>query len=64
MVIGGIAVIARGVRRFTADIAAAIRGDEITIDQLLAALARPARKTRPRATSRKSTKKPTRKSKR
>jgi hypothetical protein len=40
MVIGGIAVIARGVRRFTADIDAAIRGDEVTIDQLLAALAR------------------------
>jgi hypothetical protein len=39
MVIGGIAVIARGVRRFTADIDAAIRGDEVTIDQLLAALA-------------------------
>ena len=31
MVIGGIAVIARGVRRFTTDIGAAIRGDEIEI---------------------------------
>jgi hypothetical protein len=29
MIIGGIAVIARGVRRFTADIDAAVRGDEI-----------------------------------
>lgn len=28
MVIGGVALIARGVRRFTADIDAAIRGDE------------------------------------
>jgi hypothetical protein len=40
MVIGGIAVIARGVRRFTADIDAAVRGDEIQIDKLLAALAK------------------------
>jgi hypothetical protein len=39
MVIGGIAVIARGVRRFTADIDAAIRGDEVSIDKLLAVLA-------------------------
>jgi hypothetical protein len=31
MVIGGIAVIARGVRRFTADIDVAVRGDEIEI---------------------------------
>jgi hypothetical protein len=38
MVIGGIASIARGVRRFTADIDAAVRGDEIQIDALLAAL--------------------------
>lgn len=38
MVIGGIAVIARGVRRFTADIDAAIRGDEIEIPELLKAL--------------------------
>jgi hypothetical protein len=40
MVIGGIAVIARGVRRFTTDIDAAVRGDEIGIDALLAALAK------------------------
>jgi len=40
MVIGGIAVIARGVRRFTTDIDAAVRGDEISVDQLLAALAK------------------------
>ena len=40
MVIGGIAAIARGVRRFTADIDATIRGDEIMIDQLLSALAK------------------------
>lgn len=40
MIIGGIAVIARGVRRFTADIDAAIRGDEIELPALLKALAR------------------------
>lgn len=40
MVIGGIAVIARGVRRFTADIDAAIRGDEIELPALLGALAK------------------------
>jgi hypothetical protein len=40
MVIGGIAVIARGVRRFTGDIDAAIRGDAITIEGLLEILAR------------------------
>lgn len=38
MVIGGIAVIARSVRRFTSDIDAAIRGDEIEIPELLKAL--------------------------
>jgi hypothetical protein len=38
MVIGGIAIIARGVRRFTADIDAAIRGDKVKVDALLAAL--------------------------
>jgi hypothetical protein len=38
MVIGGIAVIARGVRRFTADIDVAIRGDKIEIPALLRAL--------------------------
>lgn len=35
MIIGGIAVIARGVRRFTTDIDAAVRGDAITIERLL-----------------------------
>jgi len=40
MVIGGIAVIARGVRRFTADIDAAVRGDEVDIDTLLAVFAK------------------------
>ena len=40
MVIGGIAIIAHGVRRFTTDIDAAVRGDAISIDQLLEALAR------------------------
>jgi hypothetical protein len=40
MVIGGIAVIAHGVRRFTADIDAAVLGDAISIDRLLEALAR------------------------
>ncbi len=40
MIIGGIAVIARGVRRFTADIDAAVRGDEVQIDGLLAAFAK------------------------
>jgi hypothetical protein len=40
MVIGGIAVIAHGVRRFTTDIDAAVRGDAIAVDDLLASLAR------------------------
>lgn len=40
MVIGGIAVIARGVRRFTADIDVAVRGDAIEIDALLPILAK------------------------
>jgi hypothetical protein len=40
MIIGGIAVIARGVRRFTTDIDAAVRGDAITIERLLSVLAR------------------------
>jgi hypothetical protein len=39
MIIGGVAVIARGVRRLTTDIDAAIRGDEIEIDALITALA-------------------------
>jgi hypothetical protein len=40
MIIGGIAVIARGVRRFTGDIDAAIRGDEIDVKTLITALAK------------------------
>ncbi len=40
MIIGGIAVIARGIRRFTADIDAAIRGDEIDLPVLLKVLAK------------------------
>jgi hypothetical protein len=40
MIIGGIAVIAHGVRRFTTDIDAAVRGDAIAIDRLLEVLAR------------------------
>jgi len=40
MVIGGIAVIARGVRRFTGDIDAAVRGDEIDVAPLIKALAK------------------------
>ncbi len=40
MVIGGIAVVAHGVRRFTTDIDVAVRGDEIELDRLLATLAR------------------------
>lgn len=39
MVIGGIAVIARGVRRVTTDIDVAVRGDSITIEQLAERLA-------------------------
>jgi hypothetical protein len=39
MVIGGIAVIARGVRRFTSDIDATVRGDAISIERLLDTLA-------------------------
>lgn len=38
MVIGGIAVIARGVRRFTTDIDAAVRGDAVRPEALLKAL--------------------------
>jgi hypothetical protein len=40
MIIGGIAVIARGVQRFTADIDAAVRGDDIDVDALVRALAK------------------------
>lgn len=39
-VIGGIAVIARGVRRFTTDIDVAVRGDAISVESLLKDLAR------------------------
>lgn len=38
MVIGGIAVIARGVRRFTTDIDAAVRGDAVSIQTALKTL--------------------------
>jgi hypothetical protein len=40
MVIGGIAVIARGVRRLTTDIDAAVRGDAIEVSTLVRALAK------------------------
>lgn len=40
MVIGGIAVIARGVRRLTTDIDATVRGDQIDVASLLKALAK------------------------
>lgn len=40
MVIGGVAIIARGVRRFTTDIDAAVRGDAIQPAQLLNLLAK------------------------
>ncbi len=40
MVIGGIAVITRGVRRLTTDIDACVRGDAIDVDALLEVLAR------------------------
>lgn len=39
MVIGGLAAIARGVRRFTTDIDATVRGDGLAIDTLVSALA-------------------------
>lgn len=39
MIIGGIAVIARGVRRFTTDIDAAVRGDSIALERLAEVLA-------------------------
>ena len=39
MVIGGIAVIARGVRRMTTDIDAAVRGDQVDVASVLRALA-------------------------
>jgi predicted nucleotidyltransferase len=40
MIIGGIALIARGVRRVTTDIDVAVRGDATTIDHLIDQLAR------------------------
>lgn len=39
MVIGGVAIIARGVRRMTTDIDACVRGDAITPERLVATLA-------------------------
>lgn len=39
-VIGGVAVIARGVRRFTTDIDVAVRGDAISVESLLKVLAK------------------------
>ena len=39
-VIGGIAVIARGVRRFTTDVDVAVRGDAVSIETLLQTLAK------------------------
>jgi hypothetical protein len=38
MIIGGIAVIARGVRRMTTDIDAAVRGDAVELERLVGAL--------------------------
>lgn len=40
MVIGGLAVIARGVRRFTTDIDAVVQGDTVDVNALLKSLAR------------------------
>lgn len=40
MIIGGIAIIAHGVRRMTTDIDACVRGDAIGVEALLAALSR------------------------
>lgn len=40
MIIGGIAAIARGVRRFTTDIDAVVRGDAVGVDDLLESLGR------------------------
>lgn len=40
MLIGGLAVIARGVRRFTTDIDAVVQGDAVELDRLLQSLAR------------------------
>jgi hypothetical protein len=39
MIIGGIAIIARGVRRFTTDIDAAVRGDAVSVARLAEVLA-------------------------
>jgi len=39
-IIGGIAVIARGVRRFTTDVDAAVRGDAVSVQALLETLAK------------------------
>ena len=40
MIIGGVAVVARGVRRMTADLDAVVRGDAVPIDALVRMLAR------------------------
>jgi hypothetical protein len=40
MIIGGLAVISRGVRRMTTDIDAAVRGDAVRVDRLLDGFAR------------------------
>lgn len=40
MIVGGIAIIARGVRRLTTDIDAVVRGDAVGVDTLLEVLAR------------------------
>ncbi|MFO0619502.1 MAG: hypothetical protein U0414_43345 [Polyangiaceae bacterium] len=39
MVIGGVALIVRGVRRMTTDLDVVVRGDAVELDALLAALA-------------------------
>src|SRR5262245_10069651 len=46
MLIGGIAVIARGVRRLTTDIDVAVRGDDLSVDELLRVFSK--RKIKPR----------------
>jgi len=39
MLIGGLAVVARGVRRMTADVDAVVQGDSVTVSGLVSALA-------------------------
>jgi hypothetical protein len=43
MLIGGLAVIARGVRRFTTDIDAVVQGDAVELDGLMQSLAQTSR---------------------